>query len=170
MSIKVLSRSIDIFYYAQVSINQLQSCLSACRSHILIWDQIDHTHTHTHCRNGWKEVVKGEIFALDAKFRGGNQRRSPFLSFKHRSSFKNLLRVYPNIIIIMMMIMFVQSNAADQQQQQQQKDVCLSVKAPLLFLHKVDFDFDKYEMLFLLMPKHIFFFFLLYWHALVKGK
>lgn len=168
MSIKVLSRSIDIFfYYAQVSINQLQSCLSACRSHILIWDQIDHTHCKKMERG--KEVVKGEIFALNAKFRGGNQRRSPFLSFKHRSSFKNLLRVYPNIII--MMIMFVQSNAADQQQQQQQKD-CLSVclSKLLFFLHKVDFDFDKYEMHFLLMPKHIFFFFFLYWHALVKGK
>ena len=45
--------------------------------------------------------------------------------------------------------MFVQSNAADQQQQQQQKD-CLSVclSKLLFFLHKVDFDFDKYEMLF----------------------
>ena len=66
--------------------------------------------------------------------------------------------MYPNIII--MMIMFVQSNAADQQQQQQQKD-CLSVclSKLLFFLHKVDFDFDKYEMHFLLMPKHIFFFF-----------
>ena len=112
------------------SVNQSTAGLPVCRSHILIWDQID----HTHCRNGWKEVVKGEIFALDAKFRGGNQRRSPFLSFKHRSSFKNLLRVYPNIIIILRSWLCLCSlmRRINNSNSSKKMSVCLSVKTPLL--------------------------------------